>query len=108
MKQQMRGDESACVTFDKQAYELLLRQTRFLHTLKFRQLPPVSSTTQIHAFKPGSRKGWVLYIWFKSSWLITINSYSENVLYAPALAYVPSNVVLVTALASFLVETCAG
>ncbi len=57
VEQQMRGDEPTHVTLDEQAQELLFSQTGLLYTFKLRQFPPVSSTTQIHAFKPRGRKG---------------------------------------------------
>jgi hypothetical protein len=57
VEQQMCGDEPTRVTLDEQAQELLFSQTGLLCTFKLRQFPPVSSTTQIHAFKPRRRKG---------------------------------------------------
>ena len=53
-----RGDEPVTprtVTRDEQAQELLFSQTGLLFTFKLRQFPPISLTTQIHAFKPRGR-----------------------------------------------------
>ena len=57
VEQQMRGYEPTRVTLDEQAQELLFSQTGLLYTFKLCQFLPVSSTTQIHAFKPRGRKG---------------------------------------------------